>query len=1557
MKLQNTFVQGKMNKDMDERLLPKGQYPHAENIRVANSDGADMGAIENIRGNKQLTSLNLTNAKAIGALADDSNQKIYWFVTSDDKDLVIEYDVKNISTNILLQSSRPDGVLNFDEKYLITGVNKIINEDSDKDLLFWTDDLNPPRVINIERFKGSALDSFTEDDISVIKAPPTNAPTYTFSLTTESSIDSMEDKWFSFAYRFEYEDGMYSALSSFSNYAFSPNQLDIDIDTLENRGMANQFNALNITMNTGSKNVVGVELVVKESNSNALFIVERFNKEERGFGDDEDFVYKFLNDKTYTQLPEDELFRSYDNVPLVAKAQEYIGNRIAYGNYVEGFDMVSADGKKVTMDYALSLVSTPLEGTVLPNTLINSSSTIAIDLTDLVLNQDVRLNIFFGMSGVSPNIAVYNESFVFILERDYVDLADLTSSPEFTSFIEETMTTVFFTNETSTPPADVAESVNTGFTFALVGNELQVTLPSTTYTVDNTPADNDITDGDVTIITYNWIFTAGLSEVSFNLERTSASIKSLRNLELGVIYMDAYNRRSPVQVGINNTIDVPITLAEQQNKLKVTLNNQPPADAVRYKFAVKQNRGFYYNVFCTKFFIDGQFTWVKLEEASKDKVSAGDVLYVKRDTTGILDSVVKVTVLEVTFKAQNFIENNFFNQATGELVETGGTGVEEIIEPAGTYMKIKTIGFTMDYNGNRFFKEEYFNDRDDGLPRKKVTGLRNATDFFPIEQGATITINISNSVERTTRIAKAKRTYIAGNAYASFRDFYVAEVGLAPIVPDAGTASPSSTFAVDDQGDGIRFSAIFDGYGKRRTANIKINLTIENANGLTVFETIPDANISEIFYETSETFEIIDGKHQGKEQNQTDSLPAISTLDFYNCFAMGEGVESVTYLDGFNKPSLNIDLRPSTTSLAEFRRVRRFADITYSEAYNENTSLNGLNEFNLGRANFKDDLDKKYGFIQRLYSRDTDLVVFQEDKVSYILYGKTLLLNADGSSNVSSIEDVLGQQVMYTGEYGISRNPESFDFDGVNLYFIDSKRGCVCRLGRNGITEISEAGMRRWFIDEFKDAIDNKKLGAFDPYLNQYVVHSSSEVLSVPRMIPCSSQVSFSNFSVQELFIDFDIFIGQAGFDYSSNGVPVKYDIEWNGQTFTTGYVGDASYNDELNNLGLGNVVGSGNGTFTFDKTESLPRNIKVTITAPICGAEINIDGNCVQREDLTVTRIILTDEGDTDKFVTSKYRWFNDTFLSPFKQYNEQISENEVEVFDTESGAEGSNDIPLTNSVVRMESFIGLQEDLEWFEGENRMGYLISNNQYDEAQLQDILDNATFLTETQIVGADGEVTRFVEFDYDRTVETYLYLIWDYRNEIVAINANTKIRMYFDSSGSMDSTLTPLQTMRDTILKDRLLPLYDNDETLYDNNVTIIEDPSERTMQTLNMNGDTPDGNVIVLVFQDEASTIYHSTSISPRTAAFDNDLLNFRARLNSFAENYYRGVIFQVEGSSVFKSLIQAVQLGTGDYSGNNGLSDRNEFNYKYDLIDGSTPEYYLNQIVIALQELGYEL
>ncbi len=205
----------------------------------------------------------------------------------------------------------------------------------------------------------------------------------------------------------------------------------------------------------------------------------------------------------------------------------------------------------------------------------------------------------------------------------------------------------------------------------------------------------------------------------------------------------------------------------------------------------------------------------------------------------------------------------------------------------------------------------------------------------------------------------------------------------------------------------------------------------------------------------------------------------------------------------------------------------------------------------------------------------------------------------------------------------------------------------------------------------------------------------------------------------------------------------------------------------------------------------------------------------------------------------------------------------------------------------------------------------------------------------------------------------------------LVINKDTKIRIYFDDSGSMNSALTPLQTMRDQLLKNRLLPLYDSDEQLYNQNVSIInmyrDSPNrlERTFSCLNLKDELPPddgkGNVIVLIFQDEASPVYHSGSITSRTSGFEGDITAFRSRLqNNFGTsnpNYYRGIVFQVNGNNTFKDLMKAVELGNhSSYPSGYNLADRREVGFVYDIESRETPEYYLQKIVDALIDLGYD-
>ena len=146
--IKNTFTQGKMNKDLDERIIPSGQYRDAMNVQVSTSEGSDIGTVQNILGNSRVESVvDVSGAKCIGSIADEKNDKLYWFITSNSIDAILEQsgDVTN-AVIIDTKANTSRAVLKFPNT-IITSINIVNN------LLIWTDGINEPRRINIERCK------------------------------------------------------------------------------------------------------------------------------------------------------------------------------------------------------------------------------------------------------------------------------------------------------------------------------------------------------------------------------------------------------------------------------------------------------------------------------------------------------------------------------------------------------------------------------------------------------------------------------------------------------------------------------------------------------------------------------------------------------------------------------------------------------------------------------------------------------------------------------------------------------------------------------------------------------------------------------------------------------------------------------------------------------------------------------------------------------------------------------------------------------------------------------------------------------------------------------------------------------------------------------------------------------------------------------------------------------------------------------------------------------------------------------------------------------------
>jgi hypothetical protein len=210
-----------------------------------------------------------------------------------------------------------------------------------------------------------------------------------------------------------------------------------------------------------------------------------------------------------------------------------------------------------------------------------------------------------------------------------------------------------------------------------------------------------------------------------------------------------------------------------------------------------------------------------------------------------------------------------------------------------------------------------------------------------------------------------------------------------------------------------------------------------------------------------------------------------------------------------------LDYSPRTDiAIEDYREEVKKTSLCYSGMYREDSSLNNLNEFNLSDSNFKN-LETEWGSVQKLYARDTDILVLQEDKVSKVLTHKNLLSDSTGGGSITSIPEVLGTQIASPGEWGISYNPESFAQWGKDLYWADTRRGAVLLMNDNGIKDISDTGMKDYFRDEFKANPNNRRIGVYDPYKHEYVLSTNTDSAAA-----CYLYVSKSDFSFQAKMSD-----------------------------------------------------------------------------------------------------------------------------------------------------------------------------------------------------------------------------------------------------------------------------------------------------------------------------------------------------------------------------------------------------------------------------------------------------
>ena len=484
----NNFLKSKMNKDLDDRLVPVGEYRNAQNVSIAKSEGNDVGALENILGNDLISSFSTPadayNVEIIGNFMDVKNDRIVVFMTNyvdtsgdslsnfspaDAYHAIGVYDILNSISYIVVTGQ----FLNFSKAHEIYNINIL------DDLLFWTDNRNQPRKINLSRAVADNSYYISEDTISVSKyypyqaidllistvydarihlgtvgtaygslaLPANNLPTSNVSgsglgsgltidiltvdgsggiltfainnpgvgyqtgdvvvvqlvpnqvplggaliavttenmstmrdvvsdflpngttpnpyrqpygtgdITWEGDAEYLKDRFVRFSYRFKFDDGEYSLIAPFTQACFIPKQdgyfiedddaktfKSTEVDFMQNKvnDITLIINAPNNTTGTGLWDSMGqslkieeVDILYKEAGQNVIKIVDTITSNALGLVDSTFLTYNYNSVKPWKTLPDSDILRVADQVPVRAFTQESSGNRIIYGNYID----------------------------------------------------------------------------------------------------------------------------------------------------------------------------------------------------------------------------------------------------------------------------------------------------------------------------------------------------------------------------------------------------------------------------------------------------------------------------------------------------------------------------------------------------------------------------------------------------------------------------------------------------------------------------------------------------------------------------------------------------------------------------------------------------------------------------------------------------------------------------------------------------------------------------------------------------------------------------------------------------------------------------------------------------------------------------------------------------------------------------------------------------------------------------------------------------------------------------------------------------------------------
>ncbi len=332
---------GQVNYDDPDEVMPAIHHRDPRNIVFMGT--APNLQVRNMPGTREKTNpflINDGNNLTIGRYYDPIGKKIFTFnYRGDDNKAIYMYDTLATIWYRLVEGgiNADTDVLGFTDTGIIYNIDIIYGDSTQGDILCFTDSYGVPKKLNIQRAINGDYGTIQKSYLDIAKEPADIPPYTVYEDDVASTVNNLRKKLFKIKIRWSFDDQDKSVTGSQGELCLPASAFDQQTDTDPTKNCR-----IAVTYQTGPANVKKIELLAAVSLGNVFsdyFLITSIDKSVENVPDNDIATYLFYNNQAYNYIDVEESNQLFDYVPQVAGAQTIInGNVLTYGKITEGYD-------------------------------------------------------------------------------------------------------------------------------------------------------------------------------------------------------------------------------------------------------------------------------------------------------------------------------------------------------------------------------------------------------------------------------------------------------------------------------------------------------------------------------------------------------------------------------------------------------------------------------------------------------------------------------------------------------------------------------------------------------------------------------------------------------------------------------------------------------------------------------------------------------------------------------------------------------------------------------------------------------------------------------------------------------------------------------------------------------------------------------------------------------------------------------------------------------------------------------------------------------------------